>query len=674
MLPLLGNLPILLQGNLIEISEKLKATYGSIFSLSLGGKWVVFINGNECLREVFVKNAEFFSDRPKVFFIDKILESKGNLIEISEKLKATYGSIFSLSLGGKWVVFINGNECLREVFVKNAEFFSDRPKVFFIDKILESKGVIITLFLLQSRRPHGSPPGPIMLPLLGNLPILLQGNLIEISEKLKATYGSIFSLSLGGKWVVFINGNECLREVFVKNAEFFSDRPKVFFIDKILESKAVTAQNGLEWKTHRTFMVTALRNLGFGKKSMESKVLEETQHFLRVLSDSNGDPINVSDPIYVAVSNIICSIALGERFDYNDVEFKKLINVINELLSNQNIPAINLLPVLQYLPGDIFGAKRIIQQTHLLKKEFKRYIAEHKNTIDPGNSRDFIDEYIIEQKRKPGLTDDNSPMSFVDDNSPMSFVDDDFPISFVDDNSPISFVDDNSPISFVDDDFPISFVDDNFPIFFVDDDFPIAVFELFGAGTDTISNTLTWSVLYLLKNPDIQDRMIDELLCTIPTDRPPTMADKLNLPFCEAVIAETQRLANILPFALPHAATEDVMIGKFKILKGSFVIPNLSSVAHDEELFPDHLKFDPLRFIDKQGKFYGQERIVPFSLGKRTCPGESLARMELFLFITSMVKKFHILPEIDGIFPSSKGQLGIAYVPNPFKVRFVERN
>lgn len=167
---------------------------------------------------------------------------------------------------------------------------------------------------------------------------------------------------------------------------------------------AVTAQNGLEWKTHRTFMVTALRNLGFGKKSMESKVLEETQHFLRVLSDSNGDPINVSDPIYVAVSNIICSIALGERFDYNDVEFKKLINVINELLSNQNIPAINLLPVLQYLPGDIFGAKRIIQQTHLLKKEFKRYIAEHKNTIDPGNSRDFIDEYIIEQKRKPGLT------------------------------------------------------------------------------------------------------------------------------------------------------------------------------------------------------------------------------------------------------------------------------
>ncbi|XP_063404229.1 cytochrome P450 2U1-like [Mytilus trossulus] len=294
------------------------------------------------------------------------------------------------------------------------------------------------------------------------------------------------------------------------------------------------------------------------------KFLEETQHFLRVLSDLNGDLIYVSDPIYAAVSNIICSIALGERFEYNDVEFKKLINVMYELLANQNIPAINLIPVLQYLPGDIFGAKH--------------------------------------------------------------------------------------------------------------EDFPIAVFELFGAGTDTISNTLTWSVLCLLKNPDVQDRMRDEMFCTIPTDRPPTMADKLNLPFCEAVIAETQRLANILPFALQRAATEDVMIGKFKILKGSFVIPNLSSEAHDEELFPDYLKFDPLRFIDKQGKFYGQERNVPFSLGKRSCPGESLARMELFLFITSIVKKFRILPDTDGIFPSSKGQLGIAYVPNPFKVRFVERN
>ncbi|XP_052087444.1 cytochrome P450 2C15-like [Mytilus californianus] len=471
--------------------------------------------------------------------------------------------------------------------------------------------VTITLFLLKSRRPHGSPPGPRMLPVLGNLTILLQGNLIEISEKLKTTYGNIFSLSLGGKWVVFINGNEHLREVFVKHAEFFSDRPNVFFINKILESKGVTAQNGHAWKTHRTFMVTALRKLGFGKKSMESKVLEESQHFLSVLSDSNGDPINVADPIYVAVSNIICSVALGRRFDYKDAEFKKLINVVNELLSNQNIPAINLLPILQYLPGDIFGAKRILQQTRMLKKEFKRYIAEHRDTIDPGNSRDFIDEYIIEQKRNAGLTDD---------------------------------------------------------------DFPTAVFELFAAGTDSVSNTITWSVLYLLKNPDIQNRMRDELLCAIPTDRLPTMGDKLNLPFCEAVIAETQRVANIFPFALPHAATEDVMIGQFKIFKGSYVIPNLSSVVHDEDLFADHLKFDPLRFIDKKGKFYGQERFIPFSLGKRSCLGESLARMELFLFITAMVKKFHILPEEEGTFPSSQGQLGIAYVPNPFKVRFVERN
>ncbi|VDI62738.1 Hypothetical predicted protein [Mytilus galloprovincialis] len=376
-------------------------------------------------------------------------------------------------------------------------------------------------------------------------------------------------------------------------------------------TSGVTAQNGHEWKTHRKFMETVLHNFGFDNKSMKSTILEETQHFLSMISDSNGEPINVSYPTYAAVSNIICSIAFGRRFDYNDVEFQKFINVIYELLSNQNIPVINLLPILQYLPGDIFGAKRILQQTHMLNKEFKRFIAEHKDTIDTENSRDFIDEYIIEKEKNAGLTDD---------------------------------------------------------------DFPIAVFELFGAGTDTISNTITWSVLYLLKNPDIQNRMRDEMLCAIPTDRLPTMADKLNLPFCEAVIAETQRLANVLPFAIPHEVTEDVMIGQYKIVKGSHVIPNLSSVQHDEELFANHLKFDPLRFIDKQGKFYGQERIVPFSLGKRVCPGESLARMELFLFITAIVKKFHILPEEEGTFPSSQGQLGIAYKPNPFKVRFIEWN
>ena len=49
-------------------------------------------------------------------------------------------------------------------------------------------------------------------------------------------------------------------------------------------------------------------------------------------------------------------------------------------------------------------------------------------------------------------------------------------------------------------------------------------------------------------------------------------------------------------------------------------------------MLDDPLLFSPDRFLDSDGRFKSFDEFVPFSLGRRVCLGESIAKMELFLF------------------------------------------
>uniref|UniRef100_A0A673CL79 Cytochrome P450 2K1-like n=1 Tax=Sphaeramia orbicularis TaxID=375764 RepID=A0A673CL79_9TELE len=120
--------------------------------------------------------------------------------------------------------------------------------------------------------------------------------------------------------------------------------------------------------------------------------------------------------------------------------------------------------------------------------------------------------------------------------------------------------------------------------------------------------------------------------------------DRKNLPFTDAVIHETQRLANIVPMALPHKTSEDVTFQGYFIKKGTTVYPLLTSVLYDESEWEKPYSFNPAHFLDKDGKFVKRDAFMPFSAGRRICLGESLARMELFLFFTSILQHFRFTP------------------------------
>ncbi|KFQ23196.1 Cytochrome P450 2J2, partial [Merops nubicus] len=109
--------------------------------------------------------------------------------------------------------------------------------------------------------------------------------------------------------------------------------------------------------------------------------------------------------------------------------------------------------------------------------------------------------------------------------------------------------------------------------------------------------------------------------------------------YTNAVIHEVQRKGNIVPLGIIRKATKDTVMDGFHIPKGTTVLTNLTSVMFDKSEWETPDSFNPGHFL-KDGQFWKREAFIPFSIGKRACPGEVLARSELFLFFTALLQKF----------------------------------
>ena len=91
----------------------------------------------------------------------------------------------------------------------------------------------------------------------------------------------------------------------------------------------------------------------------------------------------------------------------------------------------------------------------------------------------------------------------------------------------------------------------------------------------------------------------------------------------------------------------------------------------DPKVFPNPTKFNPDRFFTS-GKFTPHAQVIAFGTGKRRCPGEFLAKIELYSFFAAIVHRFTLEKDPDHL-PCGIND-DIFRIPKPYRVKFVARN
>ena len=147
-----------------------------------------------------------------------------------------------------------------------------------------------------------------------------------------------------------------------------------------------------------------------------------------------------------------------------------------------------------------------------------------------------------------------------------------------------------------------------------------------------------------------------------------SLSDRVDMPYVDATIHELLRQSNVVPTALPHDVRESTTLKSYKIPRHCLVFVNLYSLHMNEDHWENPKEFRPERWIGKDGKIIKKDAFLPFSTGPRICPGESLAKNELFIFFCTLLQRFTFRADDQSELPSLEGIVGLTLYPAHYQV------
>ncbi|XP_048343191.1 steroid 21-hydroxylase [Sphaerodactylus townsendi] len=462
----------------------------------------------------------------------------------------------------------------------------------------------------------GGLPGPWALPFIGNLSHLLQPSLPIHFLKLSELYGPIYRLRFGNTDVVVLNSSDLIREALMRKWTDFAGRPYSFIASLIsMGGRDLTLGDYTPaWRLQRKLTHTAFHRCLRG--DMEQIVSNRARLLCQVFHGYRGEAVDVARDFSLNACQVISAMMFGPLDDSAVKEIHDYAIELVERWSAVSVQVLDFLPILRIFPN---AALRKLLSCVAKRDAFVLDITKkHQETCHPLKTQymvdhmlQFLHEHAASERKDVGLSPEHVHMAIVD---------------------------------------------------------------LFIGGTETTAALLTWTVAFLLHHPEIQEQIHDEIVTVIGLDRDPSYSDREHLPYLRATITESLRLRPSAPLAVPHAATRDTSLSGFHIPKGTTVIPNLYGAHHDESKWDRPLEFRPERFLESDAvSREAQRQLLPFSCGARGCLGETLARMESFLFLAHTLRDFRMLPPQTGCLPDLTGQFGTVVHCKPFAVRLVPR-
>ncbi|KAM5145957.1 cytochrome P450 2B4-like [Mantella aurantiaca] len=462
------------------------------------------------------------------------------------------------------------------------------------------------------------PPGPTPIPLLGNVLELGRGDILKSLMNLREKYGDIFTIYLGSRPVMVVNGYSAVKEIYVNRADDFLARGDLSIFDTSFQNHGFTFTTDMDsWRELRRFSLSAMRDFGMGKKSIEDYIVKESQCLITELKKTKGSFLDPQQFFNKVSGNVIFSIMFGHRHAYEDTELLDIVSTVCEtfrIISSRWGQVFEMFPkIMKFIPGK---HQTILSNLQKLLQYVEKRVEKNKETLDPDNPRHYVDAFLIKMEK-----DKNNP------------------------NTVYTF---QNLVS--------------------------SALQIFFAGMETTASTLTYALIIFMKNPDVLGKVYKEIDSIIGRDRSPKMQDRNHMPFTDAVIYEIHRFVDLFPMALPRKTTKDVEFRGYYLPKDTNVYPMITTVLKDPACFPYPNEFNPKNFLDENGKFKKNDGFMPLAAGKRNCMGEALARMEIFLLVVTILQNFVLKPELSmedlDLRPAVSG---FGNLPKPYKMTFVAR-
>lgn len=161
------------------------------------------------------------------------------------------------------------------------------------------------------------------------------------------------------------------------------------------------------------------------------------------------------------------------------------------------------------------------------------------------------------------------------------------------------------------------------------------------AGTDTSAVTIEWAMSNLLNHPEVLEKAKAEIDSQFGQEKLIDEPDVSKLHYLQSIILETLRLYPAAPLMIPHVPSSDCTVAGYNVPRGTTVLVNVWSIHKDPKNWDDPTSFKPERFENgdvKLGEY--SNKLMPFGLGRRACPGANLAQRMVGLTLGSLIQCF----------------------------------
>ncbi|KAG7307930.1 hypothetical protein JYU34_006546 [Plutella xylostella] len=464
----------------------------------------------------------------------------------------------------------------------------------------------IILYLVSNayKRPPNFPPGPPSLPVYGAYWIILAhsfNNLADAFLKLGRRYKTgMVGCYLAAFPAVVVNDPALVKEML--NREELDGRMDILLgrLRSWWKKLGIFFVDGFFWHVQRRFSLRYMRDFGFGRRCPRLEAVLEQQ--ARDMVDMRisgpkypaeeelvkGDLIHLPHFFAAPFINGMLHVFGGTtlpRSDYHELWTLARGALLFQRSSDDLGRALCLTPWIKDLFPGWSGYNDLRKGNFYLQDYFSKFVNEALETHEEGHDRHFVDMYLTKMKeemREKGKT------TYSVDQLVMTCVDYTFPAA------------------------------------------------------SAVEQVLSFMVERLLLQPEVQEKVHEEIDRVVGRARPPSLDDRKNMPYTEACIREVMRCESIVPLGIPHRAMLDTQLGQYDIPEGTLVAANYVALHMDKEIWGDPENFRPERFIQDGQLKPSLDKSLPFGAGRRLCAGETYARQSMFQVFAAFMQAFHV--------------------------------